>query len=66
MATQWNQNGYNLAVRLGHMAIQSVQRMVRAHTRDLQKLPGGKRKLAEAQKHIDTLKQIIKDDSCHG
>lgn len=73
MAEHWNQNGYNIAVRLGHMAIraqgliiaqriQSIQRMVKAQTRELQKLPGSKRKLAEAQKHIDAIKQIIKDD----
>ena len=77
MAEQWNQNGYSLAVRLGHMAIcaqglvvaqriQSIQRMVRAQTRELQKIPGGKRKLAEAQKHIDAVKQIIRDDPRRG
>lgn len=77
MAEQWNQNGYSIAVRLGHIAIraqglvvaqriQSIQCMAKAHTRDLLKLPGGKRKLVEAQKHIDALKQIIKDGPRRG
>jgi hypothetical protein len=77
MAGQWNQNGYNLSVRLGQMAIraqavvlakriQSIQCMAQAQTRDLLKLPGGRRKLAEAQKHIDAVKQIIRDDLANG
>jgi len=77
MAEHWNQNGHSLAIRLGYMAIraqglvvaqriQSIQRMMQAQTRDLQKMPGGKRKLAEAQKHIDAVKQIIKDDPRRG
>ena len=77
MAEHWNQNGYSLAIRLGHTAIraqglviaqriQSIQRMMQAQTRDLQKLPGSKRKLAEAQEHIEAVKQIIKDDPRRG
>jgi hypothetical protein len=77
MAEQWNQSGYSLTVRLGHLAIraqglliaqrvQSIQRMLKAHTRDLRQMPGAKRKFKEAQKHIDAVKQIIKDDPRRG
>jgi hypothetical protein len=73
MAEQWNnQHGFNLAVRLGQLAIQahgvivahrarSVQHMARAHTRDLLKLPGGKRKLREMEERIEQVKHIIRE-----
>lgn len=77
MANQWNQGNSNLAAQLGQLAIRaqgviiaqrlcSVQRMVAAQTRELRKLPGGQRKLEEAQQHIDAVKQIIKDDPRRG
>jgi hypothetical protein len=78
MAEQWNQQrGFNLAVRLGHLTLraqavviaqraQSIQRMAKAHTRDILKLPGGKRKLREMEKHIDRVKQILKEDVPNG
>lgn len=77
MAEKWNQGSYNLATRLGRMVvkahglivaekIRSVQRMTQAHTRDLLKMPGGKRKLAEAQKQLDKMRQLIKDGAHHG
>lgn len=77
MAEQWNRNGYNITVKLGHLAIkaqglvlaqrlQSIQRMMHTHTRTLLKLPGGKRKLTEVQTQLDTIKQIIKDGANRG
>jgi len=77
MAEQWNRNGYNIAVRLGHLAIkaqglvlaqrlQSVQRMAHAHTRALLKIPGGQRKLNEVQTQLDKIKQIIRDGADRG
>ena len=78
MAEQWNrQQGFNIAVRLGQLAlrahgvviahrIQSIQRMTQAHTKDLLKLPGGKRKLREMQKQIDRVKQIIRESTSDG
>lgn len=73
MATQWNQQrGFNFAIRLGQLALraqgivvaqraQSIQCMAKAHTRDILRLPGGKRKLREMEKHIDRVKQILKE-----
>jgi len=77
MANQWNQGGYSIAVRLGQMAVRaqglvvaqrlrSIQHMTQAQTRELMKLPGAKRKLEEANKHFDAVKQIIKDDPRRG
>lgn len=77
MAANWNNNAYNMAIRLGHLAIQaqglvlarriqSIQNMAKAHTRDLLKLPGGKRRLEEAQQHFDAVKRIIKDEVDRG
>ena len=78
MAERWGQQqGFNLTVRLGHLAIrahgvvvaqriQSIQRMAQAHTKTLLALPGGKRKLKEAQVHLNRVKQILKDSTPDG
>jgi hypothetical protein len=78
MTEQWNQQrGFNLTTRLGYLAIrahgvvlarrmQSIQRMTQAHTRDLLKLPGGKRKLREMEKQLDRVKQIIQEGTSDG
>ena len=78
MAERWGQQqGFNLAIRLGHLAmrahgvviaqrVQSIQRMAQAHTRELLALPGGKRKLEAALKKVDQVKQIIRDTATNG
>lgn len=78
MAEKWGQQqGFNFAVRLGHLAvkahgvviaqrIQSIQRMAQAHTRALLKLPGGRRKLKAMQKQVANVNQIIRDRSTNG
>jgi hypothetical protein len=77
MPEQWNRNGYNTVIRLGQTAVRaqglvlaqrlrSMQRLTRAHTRELLKHPEGQKKLAEVQEQIDKLQQTIKDGVDHG
>jgi hypothetical protein len=78
MAEKWGQQqGFNFAVRLGHLAIkahgvviaqrlQSIQRMAQTHTRSLMKLPGSKRKLEAMAQQVERVNQIIKERSTDG
>lgn len=78
MPKKWGaQQGFSFAARLGHVAIrahavvlaqraQSIQRMMRTHTRDLLQLPGGKRRLAEAEKQFARVNEIIKKQASDG
>lgn len=78
MTPQWNQqHGFNLTVRLGRLALRahgvviaqrmrSIQRMAEAHTKDILKLPSGKRKLREMREQIDRVKRIIQNGAADG